>query len=121
MNELALLFLLGIRGDGDMVTEVMLNDVHIKVTGYQEEVMKSKKTGNELHKISFDFKVRSGEEYHKITTLLYEKTFDVKVPENNLEFRGTINHYSTSITNLYKENAVGDFKLELIEVDREKL
>jgi hypothetical protein len=104
-----------------MVTEVILNEVPIKVTGYQKEVVNDKKTGNELHKIRFDFKVRSGEEYHKITTLLYEKTFDVKVPENNLEFRGTIHNYSTSITNLYQENAVGDFKLELIEVDREEL
>ncbi|WP_027415653.1 DUF3219 family protein [Aneurinibacillus terranovensis] len=99
-----------------MVTEVILNDVNIKVTGYQEGVINDGKTGKELHKIAFDFKVRSGEEYHMITTLLYENTFDVKVPESNLKFRGTINNYSTSFTNLYKENSVGDFKLELIEI-----
>ncbi len=104
------------RGDVDMVTEVILNNVSIRVTGYQEEVITDKKTGKELYKIILDFKVRS-EEYHRITTLLYEKTFDVKVPERKLEFRGTINNYSTSVTNLYKENAVGDYKLELIEVD----
>jgi len=99
-----------------MVTEVILNDVRIKVSGYGEEVIIDSKTGSELYKINFDFKVRSGKEYHDITTLLYKTTFDVKVPERELEFRGTIYNYSTSITNLYKENAVGDFKLELLEV-----
>jgi hypothetical protein len=72
-----------------MATEVILNDVVIKVTGYQEGVINDEKTGNKLHKIAFDFKVRSGKESHMITTLLYEKTFDVKVPENKLEFRGS--------------------------------
>ncbi|WP_047154840.1 DUF3219 family protein [Aneurinibacillus tyrosinisolvens] len=99
-----------------MATEVILNGVNIKTTGYQQEVIHDEKTGNELHKIGFDFKVRSGEEYHTITTLLYEMIFDIKVPEHKLEFRGTIHNYSTSFTNLYKEDTVGDFKLELIEI-----
>jgi hypothetical protein len=98
-----------------MVTEVILNDVRIKVSSYQEEVVHDKKTGAPLQSILFEFKVTS-EDYHKITTLLYENNFVVKVPERNLEFRGTINHYSTSLTNLYEENAVGDFRLGLIEV-----
>ncbi|WP_374722424.1 DUF3219 family protein [Peribacillus tepidiphilus] len=98
-----------------MVTEVLLNDVRINITNYQEEVVHDKKTGEPLQSILFDFKVTS-EDYHKITTLLYENNFVVKVPERNLEFRGTINHYSTSITNLYEENAVGDFRVGLIEV-----
>jgi hypothetical protein len=99
----------------NMVTEVELNDVKITVTGYQEKEVVDPKSGNRSHHITFDFKVRSGEEYHKITTLLYEQTFDVKVPSRDLAFRGTIVNYSTSITNLYKENEVGDFTLELKE------
>ncbi|HWO96642.1 MAG TPA: DUF3219 family protein [Bacillus sp. (in: firmicutes)] len=99
-----------------MVTEVRLNNVPIEIRGYEEEVIVDSKTGSERYKINFEFKVRSGKEYHDITTLLYKGIFDVKVPERGLEFRGTIYNYSTSITNLYKENAVGDFKLELREV-----
>ncbi|WCK54072.1 DUF3219 family protein [Aneurinibacillus sp. Ricciae_BoGa-3] len=99
-----------------MVTEVILNDVHINVTGYKEDEITDEKSGHPRHKIAFDFKVRSGEEYHKITTLLYKQTFDVAVPERKLKFRGTISNYSTSFTNLYEENAVGDFKLELLEI-----
>jgi hypothetical protein len=116
MKRSAMLGVTANRGDVDMAAEVILNDVHINITGYHEDVIKDEKSGNQLHKIAFDFKVRSGEEYHKITTLLYGQTFDVVVPDNNLEFRGTISNYSTSFTNLYEENAVGDFKLELIEV-----
>ncbi|WP_134701163.1 DUF3219 family protein [Ammoniphilus sp. YIM 78166] len=101
-----------------MATEVFLNEVKIKVTGYQEKVNCNPNSRNKLHHIAFDFKVRSGEEYHKITTLLYKQSFDVKVPESTLEFRGTIVNFSTSITNLYKENEVGDFRLELIEMEQ---
>ncbi len=62
-----------------------------------------------------DFQV-SSEDYYRITTLLYEMTFDVKVAERNLDSRATISNYSTSFTNLYEENQVGVFHLELIEV-----
>ena len=69
---------------------------------------------SERIKISFDFIV-THEDYHNVTTLLYENDFIVKVPEENLEFPATISNYSTSITNLYEEGAEGEFKLELIE------
>lgn len=55
---------------------------------------------NKLHKISIEFKV-SREDYHDVTTLLYEGTFDIRVNEKGLTFRGTIQQYSTSVTNLY--------------------
>ena len=93
-----------------MVSKVQLDNMVINITGFQQEFI------DEKRKITFDFKVKSGEEYHDITTLLYKQTFDVKVPEKNIEFRGTISNYSTSITNLYEEGNVGDFKLELVEV-----
>jgi Protein of unknown function (DUF3219) len=105
------------KGDVHMVNEVILNDYTLKVTDYNEEVVKNEKTGNELKKISFDFKVRGGDEYHDVTSLLYKNTFDVKVPEKNLEFRGTIHNYYTSRGNFSDENVVADFKLELIEVE----
>lgn len=93
-----------------MVNEVVLDDMVIKVTGYKEEV--ATETGT--RQINFNFKVKSSE-YHAITTLLYKGNFDVKVPERGLEFRGTISKYYTSVTDLYQENQVGSFHLELIE------
>jgi hypothetical protein len=89
----------------------MLNNRVIKVDRFEEELV------NGLHKISIEFKVTS-EEYHDIATLLYEGTFDVEIPEMNLSFRGTIQQYSTSITNLYEKGQVGVYRLSLIEVDR---
>jgi hypothetical protein len=82
---------------------------------YKEMQMKNQE-GHLVRKIKFDLKVRS-EEYHKITTLLYEMTFDVAIPEKAWNFKGTIINYSTSITNLYEANQVGLFYLELQEVE----
>lgn len=64
----------------------MLNDVKINVTRYQEKAVDDPKSGSPLQYITIDFQVRSGEEYHKITTLLYEQIFDVKIPERNRQF-----------------------------------
>jgi hypothetical protein len=68
----------------------------------------------EPKKISISFQV-THKDYHDVTTLLYENDFIVEVPTENLKFPAQIHSYSTSVTNLYKENAVGDFKLELQE------
>jgi hypothetical protein len=92
-----------------MVNEIILNETTINVYKYEEE------TENGLHKISVQFKVTS-EEYHDITTLLYQGTFNIKVPDRNLSFMATIYQYSTSFTNLYIKGQVGDFKLVLLEV-----
>ncbi|MCQ6280880.1 DUF3219 family protein [Bacillus sp. EB600] len=94
-----------------MVREVILNDTPIQVDDYKEE------TENGLLKISIHFKVTS-EEYHDVTTLLYGGSFDVKVPETGLAFRGSIQHYSTSVTNLYEKGQVGDFNLCLLEAKK---
>lgn len=82
-----------------------------KIKAYTYEVHKE----NGKHKIAVKFHVKS-EEYHEVTTLLYEGSFQVEVPQQNLNFHGKIQEYSTSITNLYEENQVGDFSLVLIEV-----
>jgi hypothetical protein len=92
-----------------LVNEIFLNDTLINVVHYEEDKV------NELNKISVGFNVTS-EEYHDITTLLYKGTFDVKVPKRGLSFKGTIQQYSTSFTNLYIKGQVGDFKLSLLEV-----
>lgn len=92
----------------------MINDVTIQTDSFYSEMVTDDTIGKILHKIGFEFKVKS-EEYHDITTLLYANDFRVRVPGKGLDFPATIHSYSTSITNLYQENAVGDFKLELIE------
>ncbi|PLT29997.1 DUF3219 family protein [Peribacillus deserti] len=95
-----------------MTEQVIINNTTLEVSNFNDEIISQ--NGQDQHKISFDFKV-THEEYHDITTLLYQQQFDIKVPKQNLEFRGTICNYWTSFTNLYKEGNVGDFHLELME------
>lgn len=97
------------NGDDSMVKEIILNNTLIKVHSFEE------RTVNNSHEISVGFEVTS-EAYHDIATLLYQGTFDVKVPERALSFRGTIGQYSTSITNLYEKGQVGNYSLTLLEV-----
>ncbi|MGY0693459.1 DUF3219 family protein [Virgibacillus sp. FSP13] len=97
-----------------MNQKVIINNRTINVDNFYEDTVVNKSKAEKLLKIGFDFKVSSSD-YHEITTLLYANDFHVKVPEKNLEFHATIYSYSTSITNLYQDGAVGDFKLELME------
>ncbi|MBM7691150.1 hypothetical protein JOC77_000555 [Peribacillus deserti] len=99
-----------------MAQQVILNNTTLNVSNFKEETINQ--NGQDQHKLSFDFQV-THEEYHDITTLLYEQHFDIRVPENNLDFRGSICNYWTSFTNLYNTGAVGDFHLELIETVKE--
>lgn len=92
-----------------LAKEVYLNNYLIKVEQFKDEIFEG------LHRIHIEFKVTS-EDYHDIAVLLYEGTFDVQVPKRKLAFRGTIHHYSTSVTNLYEKGQVGDYKLTLVEV-----
>ncbi|MFL0583944.1 DUF3219 family protein [Solibacillus kalamii] len=91
-----------------MVSKIILNDRVIQLRSYEEEKV------NGFYKVSVIFDVTS-KEYHDIATLLYNGTFDVKIPEKELMFRGTIYNYSTSVTNLYEENQVGQYTLTLVE------
>ncbi|MCM3109392.1 DUF3219 family protein [Lederbergia lenta] len=93
-----------------MLSELILNDTTIKVSKCIEEKV------NNLYKVSVEFDVTS-EQYHDITTLLYEGIFDVKIPDNDVAFKGKIYHYSTSITNLYEKDQIAIFTLSLIEVN----
>lgn len=95
-----------------MNVKVTINDVTIVAINFQLVLLQD--DGKERRKISFDFKVKS-EQSHEITTLLYKNDFIVKIPEKELKFPATIYNYSTSITDLTVKDAVGDFKLELIE------
>ncbi|MFJ8266019.1 DUF3219 family protein [Peribacillus asahii] len=91
-----------------MVKTIMLNNYSISVKEYEENKTKD----GDLISVTFDV---TSEDYHDVTTLLYEGTFEVKIPERNREFKGTIQQYSTSITNLYEKGNVGEFKLSLLK------
>lgn len=93
--------------------EIILNNRVIIVEKLIEEIVDG------LTKINVEFKVTS-EDYHEIAKLLYEDTFDVKIPERDLSFRGIILEYSTSITNLYEKGQVGDYSLCLLEVEEKR-
>ncbi|WEG17341.1 DUF3219 family protein [Alkalihalophilus pseudofirmus] len=95
-----------------MAKKIILNQTVIKVQSFKERKV------NNNHEISVVFHVTS-EEYHDIATLLYQGTFDVKVPERSLSFRGSIVQYSTSITNLYEKGQVGNYSLTLLENAKE--
>ncbi|GAB3046612.1 DUF3219 family protein [Virgibacillus ainsalahensis] len=95
-----------------MNQKVMLNNRTINTKNFNQQTVV--KDGRQLLMISFEFEVTSSD-YHAVTALLYENDFTVKVPDENLDFSATIQNYSTSITNLYEENNVGIFNLELIQ------
>lgn len=94
--------------------KVILNETIIDAINYNEETVKDPASNKTSHKITFKFHVTS-DDYHDITTLLYENDFQVKVPEEDHAFQATIHNYSTSITNLYNAGEVGEFYLELVE------
>ncbi|WP_442598648.1 DUF3219 family protein [Neobacillus sp. D3-1R] len=95
-----------------MVREIVLDDFLLKVETYQEAEVNGRKL------ITIDFKV-THEEYHDVTTLLYKGTFTIKVPEHQQTFRGRIQEYYTSVTNLYEKDQVGDFHVSFIETEKE--
>lgn len=97
-----------------MVSQVIINGRAFQVKSFhQEKVFHESENKNQL-KINFTFEVTS-EEYHDVTTLLYENDFTVLIPENKVQFQATIQQYATSLTNLYKENQVSEYQLALVE------
>lgn len=102
------------RAGSKVKVTVLINDKKIHAFDYKEELFVDPKSKKERRMSKFSFDVTSAT-YHEITTLLYTNDFHIEVPENNLKMNAEIATYSTSITNLYDENQVGEFYLELIE------
>lgn len=96
------------------MTLVWIDETQVTALNFQKETLTDPVSGKTKQKIAFDFKVTSAE-YHDIAVLLYKMEFRIRVPEQNLDFVAAISNYSTSITNLYEENQVADYKLELTE------
>jgi len=88
-------------------TNIQINDYTINAYDVEIEY-------DPRFKVCFEFLVNH-EEYHDITTLLYKNDFIVTIPKEDIKFPAIISNYSTSITNLYEKDAVGEFRLELSE------
>ncbi len=107
----AIIFILN-KGADSLVTQIILDETVIPVKNFETKQI------DELTEIDVIFDVKS-EDYHRITTLLYYGSFQVEVPEADLQFYGAIQQYSTSLTNLYEANQVGEFRLVLREVNKQ--
>jgi hypothetical protein len=98
-----------------MNRKVVVNDMELDTFDYAHEV--SSKDGDVLQEIRFKFHVTS-EAYHDVAVLLYKNDFHVEVPEDGIRFNAIIKQYSTSITNLYEADQVGEYVLVLQEKAR---
>ncbi|MEC0283968.1 DUF3219 family protein [Terribacillus saccharophilus] len=95
-----------------MNKKVVVNGMDLAAYDYEHKYVT--KNGKELNEISFKFPVTS-EDYHDVAVLLYKDDFRVEVPEENIAFEAAIKQYSTSITNLYEKDQVGEYSLVLEE------
>lgn len=93
-----------------MGKSIVLNELTIDAD--QVELSKVEVGGQSLYQLKLAFKV-THKDYHDVTVELYKNDFLVKV--ENVEFYAEIQHYATSVTNLYEEDAIGDFSLTLME------
>ncbi|WP_254391773.1 DUF3219 family protein [Terribacillus sp. DMT04] len=95
-----------------MNRKVIVNGMELDTFDYTREV--ASKDGNVQQEIRFKFHVTS-EAYHDVAVLLYKNDFHVEIPEDGIEFEAIIKQYSTSITNLYEADQVGEYVLVLQE------
>ncbi|GAA3728986.1 YkvR family protein [Salinicoccus jeotgali] len=92
-----------------MSQQVFLNDTQIPIKDYKLE-----NEGGQ-RRLTVIFNVTS-KDYHDIAVLLYERTFDIKLPSESLDFKGTIVNYSTSLDNLYEPGQTAEYRVTLQEV-----
>ncbi|KKK33372.1 hypothetical protein WN59_11495 [Salinicoccus sediminis] len=93
-----------------MVKEMKLNDHTFELTGFEE------REENGRLVVSVKFNVTS-EEYHDVTTLLYEEVFNISVPEKDMKFKGVITNYLTSLDNLYEDGQTGEYQVTFTEIE----
>ncbi|WP_053075108.1 DUF3219 family protein [Ornithinibacillus californiensis] len=94
------------------MSTIWINELAIEAENYSLTTVQE--NGATLHRLELEFQV-THDTYHDVTVDLYKNDFLVKIPGEAIEFQAKINNYSTSLTNLYEKDAVGDFKVILIE------
>lgn len=91
-----------------MIKEITINGRTIPIEEYTEAAVKEKKL------ITVRFMVHH-EEYHAVTSMLYEPEFFLEVPEKDMAIKAAIYNYSTEVVDLYQPGSVGEFKVTFKE------
>lgn len=97
-------------------TSIYLDHLQLDAFNFKQEQISHSLQQSSRNFISFDFVITGNQEYHDVTSHLYQQTFDVQVPSQHLQFKGTIHNYATSVPKLETETDTVDVHLELIEV-----
>ncbi len=100
--------------DHNKLTTVLINDVALAASSY-ELTKQSSADGKERQLLSIEFVITGGQQYHDVTSTLYQPVVEVNVPEYEVHFQAIVHSYFTSIPRLEKETDTVDVHLELIE------
>lgn len=95
--------------------EIWIDERKFHVTGLREFAVEGA-DGRKQRAFAFDFKV-THDEYHDVATLLYKGMFRLQIPQLEVDSQTGIHNYSTSLDDLYEKDAVGDYHLELAELN----
>ncbi|WP_322922395.1 DUF3219 family protein [Paenibacillus campi] len=88
----------------------------LSLTALQYSLTKLSADGKENQRLlSLDFVITGGQQYHDVTSTLYEPTVAVSVPEHNVQFQARVHNYFTSVPRLETATDTVDVHLELIE------
>ncbi len=101
--------------DQHNATTVLINEVSLEALSY-ELTQQLSDEGKQRPLLSIDFVITGGEQYHDVTSTLYQPVVEVRVPEHDVHFQASVHRYFTSIPRLEKETDTVDVHLELIEV-----
>ncbi|MEW4369580.1 DUF3219 family protein [Paenibacillus kandeliae] len=97
-------------------TLIQISDLQIEGLNYREDQLHDSDGGTGRTLIIFDFVITGQQEYHDITSALYESVVNVQVPGKQLEFQATVHSYFTSVPKLENEEDTVDVHLELLQV-----
>ncbi|MFD1888031.1 DUF3219 family protein [Paenibacillus wenxiniae] len=97
-------------------TTVLINELSLTASSY-ELTQHLSENDTERQLLSIDFIITGGEQYHDVTSTLYQPVVEVRVPEHGIHFQASVHRYFTSIPRLEKDTDTVAVHLELIEVN----
>ncbi|WP_411346414.1 DUF3219 family protein [Paenibacillus sp. WLX1005] len=100
----------------DVSTLIHIADLQIEGLNYREDQLNDADGGTGRTLIVFDFVITGQQEYHDVTSTLYESVINVQVPGRQLAFQATVHSYFTSVPKLENEEDTVDVHLELLQV-----
>ncbi len=96
-----------------LINKLPLSALRYELTTYTADTADDNAEARQL--LSIDFIITGGEQYHDVTSMLYQPVVDVSVPEHGVDFTASVHNYFTSIPRLEHEEDTVDVHLELIE------